>query len=59
MNREQIMNTFKQLAMSQGSYCRIVRELSEMSEEEYDEVMTSLESKNFKSPVDLILFIEG
>ena len=31
----------------------------ELDEDEYDEVMTKLESQNFKDGVDLVMFIEN
>lgn len=61
MNREQIMETVKQLAHSQGSYGRFYRDLCEMRDNEperFDEAMTMLEEKNFKDAVDLILYLE-
>lgn len=59
MKREEIMETIKTLASSQGLYSRLYRDLMELDEEKYDEVMTELESQNFKDVVDLIMFIEG
>ena len=58
MKREQILETIRSLAMSQGFYSRLYNDL--MSNPEYcDEVMTFLETQNFKDPIDLILCIEG
>ena len=58
MKREQILETIRSLAMSQGFYGRLYNNL--MSNPEHcDEVMTFLEAQNFKDPVDLILCIEG
>ena len=58
MKREEIMETIKSLASSQGFYGRLYRKLMELDEEKYNEVMTELESKNFKDGVDLIMYIE-
>ena len=58
MKREEIMETIKTLASSQGLYSRLYRDLMELDEDEYDEVMTKLESQNFKDGVDLIMSIE-
>ena len=58
MKREEIMETIKSLASSQGLYGRLYRDLMELDEDEYDEVMTKLESQNFKDGVDLVMFIE-
>ncbi|MCI7555078.1 MAG: hypothetical protein MST00_06575 [Tenericutes bacterium] len=59
MKREEIMETIKSLASSQGFYGRLYRDLMELDEDEYDEVMTELESQNFKDGVDLVMFIES
>lgn len=40
MKREEIMETIKSLASSQGLYGRLYRDLMELDEDEYDEVMT-------------------
>ena len=58
MKREEIMETIKTLASSQGLYSRLYRDLMELDEEKYNEVMTELESQNFKDVVDLIMYIE-
>lgn len=58
MKREQILETIRSLAMSQGFYGRLYNDL--MSDPEYcEEAMAFLEAQNFKDPVDLILCIEG
>ena len=59
MKREEIMEIIKSLANSQGLYSRLYRDLMELDEDEYDEVMTELESQNFKDGVDLVMFIES
>ena len=58
MKREEIMETIKTLASSQGLYSRLYRDLMALDEEKYNEIMTELESQNFKDAVDLIMFIE-
>ena len=58
MKREEIMETIKSLASSQGFYGRLYRDLMALDEEKYNEVMTELESQNFKDGVDLIMYIE-
>ena len=58
MKREEIMETIKSLASSQGLYSRLYRDLMALDEEKYNEVMTELESQNFKDGVDLIMYIE-
>lgn len=52
MNREQILAVFRSLAQSQGLYGRILRDIT-------DEELDYLVSKNFKSDLALILFIEN
>lgn len=59
MKREEIIETIKSLASSQGFYDRLYGDLMELDEDEYDEVMTKLESQNFKDGVDLVMFIES
>ena len=59
MKREEIMETIKSLASSQGLYGRLYGDLMELDDDEYDEVMTELESQNFKDGVDLVMFIES
>ena len=58
MKREEIMETIKILASSQGLYSRLYRDLMALDEEKYNEVMTELESQDFKDGVDLIMYIE-
>lgn len=59
MKREEIMETIKSLAGSQGFCGRLYRDLMKLDEDEYDEVMAELESQNFKDGVDLVMFIES
>lgn len=59
MKREEIMETIKSLASSQGLYSRLYRNLMELDEDKYNEVMTELESQNFKDGIDLVMFIES
>ena len=44
MKREEIMETIKSLAGSQGFYGRLYGYLMELDEDEYNEVMAELES---------------
>lgn len=59
MNREQIIDTFRSLAMSQGFYGRLLRGINEMDEDDREEYLSYLESLNFADELDLILYIEG
>lgn len=58
MKREQILNLFRSLAMSQGFYGRLLRDIDE-NPEWGDEYLTNLEAQNFGSDLDLILYVEG
>lgn len=57
MDREKIMATIKSLAMSQGFYERLLAALNENPEAK-EEFLSVAESKNFKSDVDLVMWIE-
>lgn len=59
MNRDEIREVFKQLAMSQGFYGRLLRQIDEADEEVRENFWKDLEDQNFKDSVDLILYIEG
>ena len=52
MNRNEIIDAIRSLARSQGSYGRLLDNLT-------DEALDYLEEQNFTDPVDLILWIEG
>ena len=52
MNRDEIINTFRSLARSQGAYGRLLENITE-------EGLDYLEKQNFSDPLDLILWIEG
>jgi hypothetical protein len=60
MTREAVIETFENLARSQGSYGRVLRFLEECSEvdpDKFEEIMTELEK--CESAIDLILTVEG
>lgn len=62
MNREQIMDSIKELAQSQGMYSRLYRGLLEAKKEQpdlYESYMAELEAKNLKDTVDLVLYLES
>ena len=61
MKRQQILQTIKELARSQGFYGRLYNALitaEKNQPNEYEEYMQNLESQNFKDPVDLVLYLE-
>ena len=62
MKREQILETIRMLAHSQGFYGRLYNHLMEMQEydeDSYEDTMTFLESQNLKDAVDLVMMLEG
>lgn len=59
MNKEQILSTFRSLAMSQVFYGRLLAQINSADEETRDAFLSDLESRNFKDAVDLVMWIEG
>lgn len=59
MNRTEIMAAFRSLARSQGKYGRLVRDIESMESDERDELMSKLESYEFKDTLDLVMFVES
>ena len=59
MNREQILSTFRSLAMSQGFYSRLLEQIESVDEEAREAFLSHLESMNFGNAVDLVMYIEG
>lgn len=53
MNKQEILNTIKSLAKSQGFYCRILQAI-----EKDESILDKLEEQNFKDTVDLIFYFE-
>ena len=61
MNRDQILETIKSLAKSQGLYGRILDNLNKVLEnypDEYEKLMEALENMHFKDVIDLIMYFE-
>lgn len=58
MTRNEILNTFRQLSMSQGFYGRLLRDMK-TNKEFADELLSELEGKNFRDAVELVMYIEG
>lgn len=56
MKKQEIIETVRDLSKSQGFYCRM---LEHLQSEDGQEFLDMLEAKNFKDPVDLILYFEG
>lgn len=59
MKRDQIIDTFKSLACSQGFYGRLLASINDADEDSREAFFAELEAQNFHDPVDLILYIEG
>ena len=58
MSRQQILDTFRSLAKSQGFYGRLLDYIDSMDEGERDTYLLDLERQNFKDAVDLVLYLE-
>lgn len=56
MKREEILNTIKMLASSQGFYGRLYETIT--TSENKDEILERLEKENFKDALDLVFFFE-
>lgn len=54
MTAQEIMETVKSLASSQGFYCRLYETLKENQE-----ALDFLAKQNFKDSLDMIMFLEG
>lgn len=62
MKRDDIIGLIAELAQSQGMYGRLLRDLLELKSEDpetYDNAMNELEEKDFKDPIDFIMWYEG
>lgn len=62
MNKIEIIKTIKQLAMSQGYYCRLYNDLMYYAKHDpfnFNDYMSRLENKNFKTTLDIVLYFEG
>ena len=55
-NFEFFVNTIKTLAFSQGFYGRILRQLSELEEEELESLKADL--PQFKDSLDVVFYLE-
>ena len=61
MKIKEIKETIKLLASSQGFYGRLLASMETMEEmflNDYEELVTELESQNFENAVDLIMYFE-
>ena len=53
MNRPEIRQAIRQLACSQGFYCRVLEAI-----DENPTILDELEKQNFKDTIDLVLYLE-
>ena len=58
MNRQEILNAVKSLAMSQGFYGRLYNALTDGTEEA-ESVLQEMVNQNFKDSVDMVMWIES
>lgn len=61
MKIEDILNAIQDLAQSQGFYGRLLRDLLEIRDtdkERWQEIVDLLEAQNFKTTLDLVLYLE-
>jgi antirestriction protein ArdC len=57
-----VINILTELSHSQGFYGRLLRDLSEIKEyepERFELIVAEIESQNFTSPLDVVLYFEG
>lgn len=57
-----VIDILIELSHSQGFYGRLLRDLSEIKEyepEKFELIVAEIESQNFTSPLDVVLYFEG
>ncbi len=59
MNRYQIENLMQSLAMSQGFYGRLLKDIYSAPEDEQERFWENMEAQNFGNDLDVVLFFEG
>jgi hypothetical protein len=58
MKEKQILKAIENLAMSQGFYGRLLRDIKSLPKEDYKKYIEELEDQNFKDEVDMVLYLE-
>lgn len=58
MNKEQILDSIRSLAASQGFYGRLYNALTDGSEQA-DEFLATMEEQNFNDVVDMVMWLES
>lgn len=59
MNRNEIEQLFRNLAMSQGSYGRLLASIYAMSDEGQEEFWAEMEAQDFSDEIAVIMYVEG
>lgn len=62
MKMSEILDTIRSLACSQGMYGRLYRDIMELKENspyDYEELVYTLESKNFTDSLDFVMWYEN
>lgn len=62
MSFDEILNVIKSLANSQGFYSRLYKNILDLEENDpysFSNLKESMENKNFKDPVDVVLYFES
>ncbi len=59
MKFKEIMLLIRNLAKSQGMYGRLLEAIEELDAADLENLKHFFEEKNFKDPVDFVLFYEG
>ena len=59
---DDVLNVISELAYSQGFYDRLLRDIYELMEyepERFDMFVEEIESADFRSPLDVVMYFEG
>ena len=62
MKINEILSAIRSLAQSQGFYSRLYSDLLSVKQsapDDWADIVTVLENRNFKDPVDMVLFFES
>ena len=57
-----VLNVLSELSQSQGFYGRLLRDIYELMEyepERFDMFVEEIESADFRSPLDVVMYFEG
>lgn len=57
-----VLNVLSELSQSQGFYGRLLRDIYELMEyepERFDMFVEEIESTDFRSPLDVVMYFEG